>query len=127
MFNKKRGDGYIDVIVIVIAGILVLALAVNIFPVFIAKGQLDSFAQELCREAEIAGSIGTQTANRQRVLSERLGINPTVVWSKSGNIQLNEEFTVTLTQNFDIGFGGLGAFPVKLTAKATGKSEVYHK
>ena len=127
MINKKRGDGYIDVIVIVISGILVLALAVNIFPVFIAKGQLDSFAQELCREAEITGNIGTQTSNRQRVLSERLGINPSVVWSKTGSIQMNEEFTVTLTQSFDIGFGGLGSFPVKLTAKATGKSEVYHK
>ena len=34
MFNKKRGDGYIDVIVIVISGILVLALAVNISCVY---------------------------------------------------------------------------------------------
>jgi hypothetical protein len=27
----------------------------------------------------------------------------------------------------DIGFGGIGAFPVELVAQATGKSEVYWK
>jgi hypothetical protein len=115
------------VVVIVLSGIMMLALAVNVFPVFIAKGQLDTFAQELCREAEITGNVGAATSGRQAVLSERLGINPGVAWSKIGNIQLNEEFTVMVTHEFDIGFGGLGSFPVTLTSKATGKSEVYHK
>jgi hypothetical protein len=34
---------------------------------------------------------------------------------------------VTATLKMDIGFGGLGSFPVELTAQATGKSEVYWK
>ena len=127
LLKNQRGEGYIDVIVMVMSGILVIALAVNVFPVFIAKGQLDTFAQELCREAEITGAIGNETDNRERILSERLGISPKVTWSKRGNVQINEEFTVMVTQNFDIGFGGLGSFPITLTAKGTGKSEVYHK
>ena len=43
-------------------------------------------------------------------------------------IQLNDEVTVTLTLETDIGlFGGFGSFPITLTASATGKSEVYWK
>ena len=35
---------------------------------------------------------------------------------------------MTLTLETDIGlFGGLGSFPITLTAEATGKSEVYWK
>jgi len=125
--RNNRGSGYIDVVVIVLSAMLVIALAVSVFPVYIAKSQLDTFAQELCREAEICGRIGSETTSRELILQERLGLTPEVTWSKTGNIQLNEEFTVTLTEDYDIGFGGFASFPVTLTAKATGKSEVYHK
>lgn len=123
----NRGSGYIDVVVIILSAMMVIALAVSVFPVYIAKSQLDSFAQELCREAEICGRIGSETASRELVLQEKLGLHPEVEWSKTGNIQLNEEFTVTLTGEYDIGFGGFGSFPVTLTARAAGRSEVYHK
>lgn len=125
--KNNRASGYIDVVVVILAAMLMLALAVSIFPVYLAKSQLDTFAQELCREAEICGTIGSQTSSRELVLREKTGLSPTVIWSKTGNIQLNEEFTVTVTSEYDIGFGGFGSWPVTLTAKATGKSEVYHK
>lgn len=123
----NRGSGYIDVVVIILSVMMVIALAVSVFPVYVAKSQLDTFAQELCREAEICGKIGSETQSREIVLEERLGINPTVTWSKTGSIQLNEEFTVELAMEYDIGFGGFGSFPVTIRSKATGKSEVYHK
>ena len=42
--------------------------------------------------------------------------------------RLNEEVTVTLTLDMDIGlFGGFGSFPITLRSEATGKSEVYWK
>ena len=124
---RNRGSGYIDVVVIILSVMMVIALAVSVFPVYVAKSQLDTFAQELCREAEICGRIGSETDSREIVLEERLGISPTVTWSKTGNIQLNEEFAVDLTMEYDIGFGGFGSFPVTIRSKATGKSEVYHK
>lgn len=123
----NRGSGYIDVVVIILSVMMVIALAVSVFPVYVAKSQLDTFSRELCREAEICGRIGSETDSREIVLEERLGISPTVTWSKTGNIQLNEEFTVELTMEYDIGFGGFGSFPVTIRSKATGKSEVYHK
>lgn len=124
----KRGEGYIDVAVLVLCALLVIALAVNVFPVYIAKHQLDTFAAELCREAEIAGRVGSETSQRAQVLREKTGLDPVIAWSKTGKIQLNQEFTVTVTWQTDIGlFGGFGSFPITLQAQAGGKSEVYWK
>lgn len=126
--KSKRGEGYIDVCVLVLCAMLVIALAVQVLPVFIAKNQLDTYATELCREAEISGRVGSETSRRAAVLTEQIGLSPRISWSKAGNIQLNQEITVTLTLDRNIGlFGGFGSFPITLRSEASGKSEVYHK
>lgn len=128
IIKERRGEGYIDVAVLVLCAVMALALAVRVLPVFIAKQQLDAFATELMREAEMSGRIGTETDRRAAALQERLGINPHIAWSDSGKIQLNQEITVTLTFRTDIGlFGGFASFPVTLRSQAAGKSEVYWK
>lgn len=127
LFNKN-GEGYIDTVVLVLCAMLVIALAVRVYPIYVVKLQLDNFADELVREAEIAGCVGSETSDREHVLNEKTGLYPSVSWSRTGNIQLNEEVTVTLTLERDIGlFGSFGSFPVHLKAVASGKSEVYHK
>lgn len=127
-FKKRPGEGYIDTCVLVVSAMLVIAFALQVLPVFIAKQQLDTYATELVREAEIAGRVGTETALREQILNERMGITPDVEWSRTGNIQLNHEVTVVVRLNADIGlFGGFGSFPISLKAQATGKSEVYWK
>jgi hypothetical protein len=125
--KARRGDGYIDVCVLILCVMLVITLAVKVLPVYVAKQQLDTYATELVREAEITGRVGSETTMRAAVLSERLGIEPDIRWSRTGRIQLNSEVTVTATLDVNIGFGGLGSFPIELTAQATGKSEVYWK
>ena len=128
ILKSKRGEGYIDVCVLVLCSMLVIALAVQVLPVFIAKNQLDTYATELCREAEISGRVGSETNRRAAVLTEQTGLSPRISWSKTGNIQLNQEITVTLTLDRNIGlFGGFGSFPITLRSEASGKSEVYHK
>ena len=128
ILKSKRGEGYIDVCVLVLCAMLVIALAVQVLPVFIAKNQLDTYATELCREAEISGRVGSETSRRAAVLTEQTGLSPRISWSKTGNIQLNQEITVTLTLDRNIGlFGGFGSFPITLRSEASGKSEVYHK
>ena len=118
IMRDKKGEGYIDAAVVVFCVMFVIALGVRIFPVFITKIQLDNFADELVREAEISGRVG----------SEKTGIHPAVSWSRTGKIQLNEEVTVTLTLQKDLGlFGKLRSFPVTIRARASGKSEVYWK
>ena len=128
LLKSNRGEGYIDVVVLVLGAMLVSALAVKVFPAYIIKQQVDTFAVELMREAEIAGRVGTETTQRELILREKTGIIPTIVWSKSGQIQLNEEITVTVTYPINIGlFGGFGSFPITLRADAAGKGEVYWK
>ena len=56
LLKSKRGEGYIDVCVLVLCAMLVIALAVQVLPVFISKNQLDTYATELCREAEISAA-----------------------------------------------------------------------
>ena len=128
ILRSRRGEGYIDVCVLVLCAMLVIALAVQVLPAFIAKQQLDTFATELVREAEIAGRIGPETDRREQALREQTGLDPEIEWSDTGRIQLNEEVTVTLTHEIDLGlFAGFGSFPITLRADATGKSEVYWK
>lgn len=128
ILKSKCGEGYIDVCVLVLCAMLVIALAVQVLPVFIAKNQLDTYATELCREAEISGRVGSETSRRAAVLTEQTGLSPRISWSKTGNIQLNQEITVTLTLEKNIGlFGDFASFPITLRSEASGKSEVYHK
>lgn len=128
VLKSKSGNSSIDAVVAVLAIMLVIALAVKVAPVFVAKQQLDTFAAELCRTAEIAGCVGSETTARASLLKDKTRLNPSISWSKNGNIQLNEEFTLTLTTTVNIGlFGDFASFPITLTAKATGVSEVYHK
>ena len=128
ILKSKNGEGYIDVAVLVLCAMLVIALAVNVFPVYIQKQQIDTFAAELIREAEISGQVGSETERREQYLREKTGLSPTVAWSKTGRIQLNEEVTVTVTYQTNIGlFGGFSSFPITLRADAAGKSEVYWK
>ena len=128
LIREKKGEGYIDVAVMVFCVMLVIALGVRLFPIYITKLQIDNFADELVREAEISGRVGSETTSRQRVLQEKTGLNPNVSWSTNGRIQLNEEVTVTVTIQKDLGlFGGFGSFPITIKARASGKSEVYWK
>lgn len=128
LLKSKSGEGYIDVVVTVVIVMLLVALVVRVFPVFITKIQLDNFADELVREAEVSGCVGSQTTARYERLAEKTGIHPDVTWSTTGKIQLNHEVTVTVTAERDLGlFAGLGSFPIELKSTATGKSEVYWK
>lgn len=126
--KNNRGEGYIDVVVLVLCSMLVIAVAVKVFPAYIIKQQVDTFATELVREAEIAGRVGPETSQREQILREKIGISPKVEWSQTGKIQLNEEIWVNVTYDINIGnFGGLGSFPITLKAEAAGKGEVYWK
>nr|WP_125138430.1 DUF4320 family protein [Petrocella atlantisensis] len=127
ILKDKRGEGYIDVVVILLVALLVIALGMKVFPVFIAKNELGTFANELARVAEIEGRIGSATNIKAHELESLMDIDPSISWSTSGRVQLNDEFTVIVTTEVDIGFFEFGSFPITLTAKSSGRSEVYWK
>ena len=129
VWRNRRGEGNIDVAIGIFCLMLVVALAMTLFPVFMKKQQLDSFAERIVRQAEIVGS--TDVSGRIAQLKQETGLDPQIQWDcdyYSGNkVQLNGDIQVTLTQRGDIGFFVFGSFPIELKAKASGKSEVYYK
>lgn len=133
LLKSKRGEGYIDSVIIVMSAVLVIALAIKVIPVFITKHQLDTYATELCRTAEISGRVDSETTIRAQQLTQQTGINPGITWTANyilgtNEVQLNDNISVVLTYSKDIGlFGSFGSFPVQLTSKATGRSEEYWK
>jgi len=124
---NEQGEAYIDAVILVLIAFLMIGLSMKVFPVFIAKNELNSFAKELVRVAEIEGRIGSVTSVKANELKATMKMNPTIEWSTSGKIQLNDAFSVTVTHEMDIGFFEFGSFPITLTSRATGRSEVYWK
>ena len=129
ILKSKRGEGYIDIAVGILCLLLVVAFAVQLFPVFTSKQQLDIFATEIVREAEIKGS--TSVESRIADMREQTGLDPDIRWDcdyySGKKVQLNGDIEVVLTDTVDIGFFIFGSFPIEIQAKATGKSEVYYK
>ncbi len=127
ILENKKGEGYIDSVIVVFVVILIVTLATSVLPIFIKKTKLDTFADKVVRYAEIEGRIGAKTRNKINEMIEETGLDPNVKWSTTGKIQLNNEFNLVLTLETDIGFFSFGSFPITLTSKATGRSEIYWK
>ena len=129
VLREKRGEGYIDIAVGILCRMLVIALAVSLFPVFMVKQQLNRFADEIVRQAEIVGS--TSVNRRIEELREETGLDPEISWDcdyfEGSKVQLNGDIAVTLTCRINLGFFQFGSFPVEIRARASGKSEVYYK
>lgn len=128
VLKDKKGEGYIDVIIFVLVAIIIIIFIIKVVPVFIKKQQLDNFATEIVRIAEVTGEIGTSVKKREEELKKSLGINPKIIWSKNDKFNLNEEISVVVELDFEVGlFSGFGSFPVTIRAKATGRGEMYWK
>ena len=126
--KSTRGEGYVDITVAVLIIMILLAGVIKIAPVFITKMTLNSYANEFCREAEIAGRIGTETTARLDRLNEsHQGFNPMVTWSASGNIQIGRTFSVTVSTDYDFSFFVFNTTPITISATAAGTSEVFWK
>lgn len=127
LLKSPKGSLVFEAPVMLVIAIMIIAIGLYSFPAIIAKQQLDTYATELKRTAELTGMVGTETTKKEQKLSSETGLNPDVTWSKTGKIQLDDEFTVTCSITKNIGFGWFGSFPVPLSSKQTGRSEVYWK
>ena len=68
LWKDQRGENYIDVTILVLIGMLILAFTMKVSPVYVAKTNLDTYANELIRDADISGRVGSETTQRQRIL-----------------------------------------------------------
>lgn len=127
--KQKRGYGYIDTIILVLIVMMIISLGIKVFPAFIAKSRLNTFSNQILRDAQIQGKIEIDYSDA----AETIDINiEDLVWEantlEDKKVQLDEKITVTCTTTVEIGlFGEFASFPISLQSKATGKSEVYWK
>ena len=129
IWKSRCGEGYIDVVIGIFCLLIVVAFAVNLLPVFTVKQQLDLFANEIVRQAEITGS--TNVESRINSLKEQTGLYPQIKWYcdyySGKKVQLNGDIEVVITDTVDIGFFVFGSYPIQIQARASGKSEIYYK
>lgn len=127
-FKSRKGSGIIEAPYLVLLGMFAVVFFLKASGAYVMKQNLDTYANEICRVAEISGRVGDETTKREEQLNQAMRISPTVTWSTSGDIQQEVTFTVTCTDTYELGlFGIVGSWPVTLNGHASGESEVYWK
>lgn len=134
VFKKKRGEGYVDVCVGVIAFVMLIVIAINIFSFIDLRLKLDRISDELidtaafngCYDDEFQGLVGELRQHygmRFKVNSEADSYFNAVY----RRVQLGHRMTVTVS--YDTEIKGLGVFSIPVTVSVTrsGLSQQYWK
>jgi len=128
---NRKGEGYIDVVIMVLCSMMVIVLALNVFSFLTLKQDLDYYAKEMVTVAAVNGTMnGTEISNRITELTEETGLNPTITYEGEGyndpdRVQLGKTIFVTLTINTSFKGFGVFNFPLTLKAKCSGLSQVH--
>lgn len=135
----KRGEAYLDTIISIFVIMIVIAMALTLFPVFMQKYQLDMAAEDIARMISVSGQtsaidVEAISADYNIELDDvTITIDDTartaLLPDGSGRkIQLSDGFKVTLTTHRTVGVGGVvSEIDIPLTSVARGRSEVYWK
>ena len=86
LLKNKRGEGYIDTVVCVLAAMMVIVLAINVFSFLTLKQDLDYFAKEMIDVSTTYGRTSGEANTRYTELcAEQISSNPvrssTVIFS----------------------------------------------
>ena len=134
VIRNKRGENYIDTVVGVVAAMMVIVIALNIFSFLTLKQNLDYYAKEMVEVCCSYGKTCDEVQDRDEELSAELGLDPDLSFDGTEyfnvtkrTVQYGEVIVVELTYRTYV--RGLGVFriPVTLTAKHSGLSRRYWK
>ena len=134
ILKNKRGENYIDTVVGVIAAMMVIVVALNIFSFLTLKQDLDYYAKEMVEVCCSYGKTCDEVQDRDEELARELGFNPDLSFAGTeyfnvtkGTVQYGEVIVVTVTYQTYV--RGLGVFkiPITLTAVHSGLSRKYWK
>jgi len=130
--RSKKAEGYIDVAVSLIAIMMVIVLALQVFSFLTLKMDMDYFAREMVKVATVSGTTKADAITaRQQELAEEVGFSPSVTWKatyyKGKKVQYGNVIQVTIS--YQASLIGFGVIKVPLTLKATysGLSQQYWK
>lgn len=133
IIKSKKGDGYLDVVILVLCSMMMLVLSINVFSFLTMKQDLDYYAKEMLTIATLKGRTQCSAiVERQITLTEETGLAPTIAYETTSfdntdKVQKGEIIQVTLT--IETSFKGFGVlnFPLTLISKYSGDSQVYWK
>lgn len=130
-FANKKGEGYIDVAVTIIAFAFALVFVVNIVSLVALNQNMKTAVDQIAEYASMNGTTNIDAyVEEQR---EKIGVpfscnfDGSESFDGSGRVQLGDRIQCTLT--YELSFMGFGA-AIHLTtiiSSATGISEVYWK
>ena len=121
--KDRRGEGYFEVVVIVLVCSMLLIVTLNLFGILTTRQSMSQIANATAEYAAIHGSTGENTRTYFAELCRDYGLTASVSfegskWIAQNRVQYGDmiQVTVTTTQNGQT-----------LTAKATARSAVYWK
>ena len=131
---NHRAEGSIDTVVCVMAAMMVIVLALNVFSFLTMKQDMEYFAIEIIDTATIYGRTSTEVTARYNELCTELGFRPTMNFSGTQyynsslrTVQLGDTIMISIRMQTYV--KGLGVFqiPVTLYATHSGLSQKYWK
>lgn len=132
IFSSKRGEVYIDVAISVIALVMFMVLALNIFSAVTLKTHMDRIAEDLLAVATYTGEFGDDFEAKVEELKEQyfdfeVGIYADEYHSSTlKRVQLGGTMVVTITVDTSIAGQGVSV-PLSLTVQRVGQSEQFWK
>ncbi len=135
----ERGElNYISTVVCIFVVALTLAVIMDVLAVIMTRQKLDSAADQVTRQIQLAGKVDDDTADLLTYLSADLGKADSVTYHVDTDyitkedcttaIQLGTPFYLTLTADVQLGgFWEITGLPMTLKSTAAGVSERYWK
>ena len=134
LLKNNCAEGEIETVVCVMAAMMVIVLALNVFSFLTMKQEMDYFARKMIDTATIYGRTSGEVYQRYQELCAELGFRPTVSFSgtqyynsSTGKVQLGDTITVRITYRTYIKGMGVFRIPVTLVARHSGLSQKYWK
>ena len=134
LLTSNRAEGYIDTVVMIVAAMMVIVLALNVFSFLMMKQEMDYFAKEIIDTATIYGKTTGETTQRYKALVNELGFVPSMTFSgtefynsSTGTVQLGDTIHVTITYRAYLQGFGIFRIPIVLKVHYSGLSQKYWK
>ena len=136
--NDRAETNYISTVVYILVVVVTLAVLMDVLAVVMTKQKLDTAADQVTRQIQLAGKVDDDTEDLLDFLSTELGkataltyhVDTTYI-TKEGCptvIQLGTPFYLTITADVQLGgFWEITGLPMTLKSTAAGVSERYWK
>ncbi len=133
LITSRKGEGYIDVAIGIVALMMVIVVTLNIYSFFTLKQDMDEICGQLIETATFTGSFGDEFDERCEELQNTffafdVATSATEYYNEAyERVQLGDTMTLTISVHTNV--QGIGAFKIPITVQSTrsGISEKYWK